>query len=73
MLLYKERLVIAKKPSLIPIILHTYHDSVFVGHPRFLRTYKGLTGELFWQGMKGDVQKYCEECAVCQQNKSLSL
>ncbi|KAA0057243.1 transposon Tf2-1 polyprotein isoform X1 [Cucumis melo var. makuwa] len=46
MLLYKERLVIAKKSSLIPIILHTYHDSVFGGHPRFLRTYKGLTAGL---------------------------
>ncbi|KAA0057242.1 ty3-gypsy retrotransposon protein [Cucumis melo var. makuwa] len=73
MLYYKGRLVIAKKSSLIPTILHTYHDSVFGGHSGFLRTYKRLTGELFWQGMKGDVQKYCEECAVCQLNKSLSL
>ncbi|KAA0061362.1 putative guanosine-3',5'-bis(diphosphate) 3'-pyrophosphohydrolase [Cucumis melo var. makuwa] len=39
----------------------------------FLRTYKRLIGELFWQGMKGDVQKHCEECAMCQRNKSMSL
>ncbi|KAL0546889.1 hypothetical protein IC582_016807 [Cucumis melo] len=58
MLQYKGRLVIAKKSSLIPTILHTYHDSVFGGHSGFL---------------KGDVQKYCEECVVCQRNKSLSL
>ncbi|KAL0537658.1 hypothetical protein IC582_026641 [Cucumis melo] len=70
---YKGRIVIAKSSTLISTILHTYHDSVFGGHSGFLRTYKRLTGELFWQGMKGDVQKYCEECTVCQRNKSLSL
>ncbi|KAL4026410.1 hypothetical protein IC575_014840 [Cucumis melo] len=55
MLQYKGRLVIAKNSTLIPTILYTYHDSVFCGHLGYLRTYKRLTGELFWQGMKGDV------------------
>ena len=50
---YKGRLVIAKNSSLIPAILHTYHDSVLGGHSGFLRTYKRMTGELFWVGMKG--------------------
>ncbi|TYK03418.1 transposon Tf2-1 polyprotein isoform X1 [Cucumis melo var. makuwa] len=31
------------------------------------------SGELYWEGMKGDVKKYCEECAVCQHNKTLAL
>ncbi|TYK08533.1 transposon Tf2-1 polyprotein isoform X1 [Cucumis melo var. makuwa] len=59
--------------SLIPAILHTYHDSVFRGHSGFLRTYKRSTGQLYWEGMKSDIQKYCEECVVCQRNKSLAL
>lgn len=42
-------------------------------HSGYLRTYKRLTGELYWEGMKGDVKKYCEECAVCQHNKTLAL
>ncbi|TYK14783.1 Retrotransposable element Tf2 [Cucumis melo var. makuwa] len=72
MLQYKGRLVIAKT-SLIPSILHIYHDSVFGGHSGFLRPHKRLTSELYWDGMKHDVQKYCEECTVCQRNKSISL
>lgn len=76
MLMYKGRLVIAKASRLTPMILHTYHDSVFGGHSgflRFLRTYKRISGELHWEGMKQDVKKYCEECLICQQNKTLAL
>lgn len=29
---FKNRLVLSKNSSLIPTILHTYHDSVFGGH-----------------------------------------
>ena len=30
-------------------------------------------GELYWVGMKGDMKKYCEECVVCERNKTLAL
>ena len=73
MLRYKGRLVISKNSTLLPTILHTYHDSVFRGHSGYLRTYKRLTGELYWEGMKADVQKYCEKCLTCQCNKTLAL
>lgn len=66
MLRYKGTLVLSKSSSLTPTILHTYHDSIFGGHSRFLRIYKRLTGELFSKGMKHDVKKYCEECLMCQ-------
>lgn len=61
---YKNRLVISKSSVLIPTILHIYHDSVLEGHLGFLRTYKRLTAELYWEGMKTDVEKYCDECLV---------
>lgn len=63
-LFYKDRMVLSSKSSLILTILHTYHDSG--GHSSFLRTYKWLTGEIFWKNMKVDVKK----CVVCQRNKS---
>ena len=72
-LMYKNRMVISKTSKLIPTILNTFHDSVFGGHSGFLRTYKRLTGELYWEGMKQDVKKYCEECMICQRNKTLAL
>ncbi|KAA0059567.1 Ty3/gypsy retrotransposon protein [Cucumis melo var. makuwa] len=70
---FKGRLVIPSNSTLLPTILHTYHDSVFGGHSGFLRTYKRLTGELYWKGMKKDIIRYCEECAICQRNKSSAL
>ena len=70
---YKGRLVIAKNSLLIPNIMHTYYDSILGGHSRFLRTYKRLTRELLWDGMKSEVKKYCEECAICQRNKASTL
>ncbi|KAL0548958.1 hypothetical protein IC582_013436 [Cucumis melo] len=73
MLKYKDRLVISQSSKLIPQILHSYHDSAVGGHSGFLRTYKRISGELYWQGMKAVVKKYCAECLICQQNKTLCL
>ncbi|TYK22628.1 transposon Tf2-1 polyprotein isoform X1 [Cucumis melo var. makuwa] len=56
MLRYKNRLVISKPSTLIPTILHTYHNTVFGGHSWVLRTYKRLTRELYSKGMKQDVK-----------------
>ncbi|TYK02431.1 transposon Tf2-1 polyprotein isoform X1 [Cucumis melo var. makuwa] len=72
---YKGRLVLSKTSSLLSTILHTYHDSIFNirRHSGYLRTYKRLTGEVYWEGMKKDVKKYCEECSICQRNKTLAL
>ncbi|TYK02775.1 Transposon Ty3-I Gag-Pol polyprotein [Cucumis melo var. makuwa] len=70
---YKDRLVITKTSSLIPTILDTYHNSVVGGHSGFLRTYKRVSSDLDWEGMKADIKKHCEECLICQRNKSLAL
>lgn len=73
MLRYKGRMVISKNLALLPTILHIYHDFVFGGCSGYLRTYKGMMGELYCKGMRSDVQKYCEECLICQRNKSPAL
>ncbi|KAL0550973.1 hypothetical protein IC582_010043 [Cucumis melo] len=70
---YKDRLVLSRTSKLIPTMLNTFHDLVVGGHSGFLRTYKRLASELYWPGMKKDVQKYCEECVVCQRNKTVAL
>lgn len=70
---FEGRLVLPKSSSLIPTIVHTYHDSILGGHSGFLRTYKRVIGELFWEGMKADIKKYVDECVVCQRNKTLAL
>ncbi|TYK00329.1 transposon Tf2-1 polyprotein isoform X1 [Cucumis melo var. makuwa] len=70
---FKGRLVIPNTSTLLPTVLHTYHDSVFGGHSGFLRTYTRLTGELYLKGIKKDIKKYCDECAICQRNKTSAL
>ncbi|KAL0533232.1 hypothetical protein IC582_030448 [Cucumis melo] len=73
LLMYKNRLVILKQSSLIPVILDTFHNSAIGGHSGFLRTYKRIAAELYWMGMKADIKKHCEECLVCQRSKTLAL
>ncbi|TYK19855.1 Transposon Ty3-G Gag-Pol polyprotein [Cucumis melo var. makuwa] len=73
LLMYKNRLVILKQSSLIPVILDTFHNSVVGGPSGFLRTYKRVAAELYWDGMKADIKKHCEECLTCQRSKSLAL
>jgi len=47
-------------------ILIENHDSLFVGHVGFLKTYYNIRQSLFWKGMKDDIQKYVAECDICQ-------
>ncbi|KAA0036455.1 Ty3/gypsy retrotransposon protein [Cucumis melo var. makuwa] len=70
---YKNRLVLSKTSSLIPSMLNIFNDSVVGGHSGFLRTYKRVASELYWEGMKFDMKKRCEACLICQHNKSLAL
>ena len=72
-LLYKERLVVSKTSTLIPALLHAFHDFVLGGHLGFLRTYKRINGEIHWVGMKNDVKRCVEQCEVCQGNKTDAL
>ncbi|XP_054783927.1 uncharacterized protein LOC129290886 [Prosopis cineraria] len=46
---YKERLVLPKESTRIPLLLKEYHDSPMGGHSGYLRTYKRLSNELFKQ------------------------
>ncbi|WVZ23326.1 hypothetical protein V8G54_001870 [Vigna mungo] len=72
-LYYKRRMVIPKNSSKIPLILKEFHDSALGGHSGFFRTYKRISGLLFWEGMKKEIQQYVLSCAVCQQNKYQTL
>lgn len=43
------------------------------GHSEYLRTYKRISGFLYWEVMKKDVQQYVASCEVCQQSKYEAL
>ncbi|XP_072094071.1 uncharacterized protein [Arachis hypogaea] len=60
-LLYHGRLVISKHSKWIPKFLQQFHDSKIGGHSGFFRTYKRISGVLFWDGMKGTIMEYVKQ------------
>ncbi|TYK03666.1 general transcription factor 3C polypeptide 3 isoform X1 [Cucumis melo var. makuwa] len=45
----------------------------FTVHQGVLQFKGRITRELYWDDMKKDIKKYCEECLICQKNKTLAL
>ena len=72
-LFYKEKLVLSKSSSRIPIILKEFHSSLVGGHSGIFRTYKRIADLVYWEGMKTDIKNFVAACEVCQRNKSDNL
>lgn len=68
-LVYKGRIVIPRKSTLIAALLHEYHGSAVGGHAGELQTYLRLAVEWYWRGTRKDVAVYVQGCSVCQQQK----
>jgi hypothetical protein len=66
---YKDHLYLCKNSQLKQKVLLELHTSLVGGHSVFLKTYHKVKKEFFWDGLKTDVQRFVEECLVCQQNK----
>jgi hypothetical protein len=65
----QDWLYLFKKSQLKQKVLLELHTSPVGGHSGFLKTYHRVKKEFFWDGLKNDVQRFVEECFVCQQNK----
>ncbi|XP_022848903.1 uncharacterized protein LOC111371244 [Olea europaea var. sylvestris] len=73
MLCYKGRIVLPKLSPLTEVMLLECHNTRIGGHLGFLKTYKRIAREVYWTGMKKDVQDFVARCPVCQQNKYIAL
>ena len=49
--------------------MKTYHDNPLSGHQGNFKKYKEIRERFTWKGLKREVQKYTNECLVCQKNK----
>jgi len=58
-----------KKSQLKQKVLLELHTSKVRGHLQFLKTYHRAKKNFFGNGLKNDVQRFMDECLVCQQNK----
>ena len=43
------------------------------GHEGALKTFKRLTSEVYWRGMRKKVVKFIKDCQICQENKYFTL
>jgi len=72
--LYKEgRIVIPQDSPIIPKLLEMFHSSYTGGHGGVLKSFKRLTSEVYWKGMRKDLVEYIKGCQVCRQNKYSTL
>jgi len=72
-LLFKGILCLPKGSTLIPILLQEGHNGSLGGHLGFLKTYKRIAANVYWVGMKRDIHRYVNQCAICQQHKYQAL
>uniref|UniRef100_UPI0029302639 integrase zinc binding domain-containing protein n=1 Tax=Bradyrhizobium sp. 33ap4 TaxID=3061630 RepID=UPI0029302639 len=57
--------------TLVPKILHLYHDSAGSGgHDGFWRTYHKIRQRFSWSHMKNGIREYVSSCPKCQVNKA---
>ncbi|KAJ9559068.1 hypothetical protein OSB04_013682 [Centaurea solstitialis] len=71
-LLFRGRLVIPRKSTMIPTLIEEFHSSPIGGHSGEDRTYQRIAAELFWVGMRKDIIDFVKQCDVCQRNKSVT-
>ena len=57
---YKDHLYICKHSQLKQKVLLELHTSLVGGNLGFLKTYHKVKKELFWEGLKSDVQRFVE-------------
>lgn len=55
--------------TFVPTTLKEFHSTPQDGHSGFYRTYRRLDSNLYWMGMKKDIQNFVQKCIVCQCNK----
>lgn len=72
-LLYHGKVVLPSNSPFVDLMLQECHDTKIGGHSGFLKTYKRVSREVYWSGMKRRVRDYVAKCAVCQQNKYVAL
>ncbi|GJR93397.1 ty3-gypsy retrotransposon protein [Tanacetum coccineum] len=63
-LLYKGRLVIPRYSPWIPKLFHEFYNSVVGGHSGALKTQRRMAKEVYWVGMKKDIEKLVAECDI---------
>ncbi|WVZ21224.1 hypothetical protein V8G54_008546 [Vigna mungo] len=73
LLFYKYRIVLPNIASLLHQIMIEYHSSKIGGHAGFRSTLARIVAHFYWPKMRNDIQKFVNECLVCQQAKTANM
>lgn len=63
------RLVLPQVSKYKDKLLREFHETPMGKHSGILQTYHRLKLNVYWKGMKEDVQRFVKECEVCQRQK----
>ena len=66
---YDSKVYILQNSTLCNAVISQYHDDVFTGHFRKLRTAELMRRSYDWPGAVRDVWRYCHDCVKCQKAK----
>ncbi|WJX52068.1 hypothetical protein P8452_38212 [Trifolium repens] len=69
LLFFKGKLFLPSASPLKHALLEEFHSSTIGGHCGIHRTFGRLQENVFWHGMRQDVEQFVKACAVCQQTK----
>ncbi|MCH84618.1 hypothetical protein A2U01_0005450, partial [Trifolium medium] len=67
---FKGKLFLPSGSPLKQTLLEEFHASLIGGHSGIHRTFGRLQENVFWFGMRKDVEDFVKACVVCQQTKS---
>jgi hypothetical protein len=70
LLFFKGKLFLPNNSPFKQVLLEEFHASLMGGHNGIHRTFGRLQENVFWFGMRKDVETFVKSCVVCQQTKS---
>jgi hypothetical protein len=69
LLMHKNRIYVPSSGGLRMLVLKEMHDVPYAGHPGYQKKIIVVRIQLFWPGMKKDVDDYITRCMECQKVK----
>ncbi|KAL8441822.1 hypothetical protein Emed_007471 [Eimeria media] len=65
------RIIVTNQLATRMDLLYRFHDHPTAGHMGFVKTYKQLTAQFYWEGVKDFVEHYVATCVRCQHSKAV--
>jgi hypothetical protein len=65
LLMHKNRIYVPSSEELRNLVLKEMHNFPYVGHHGYQKTIVTVRIQLFWPGMKKDVDDYISRCMEC--------